>query len=380
MIQSLRQKYICHTKIDCSYTHVENDYKFLIKEIGSRNTVVLGECLHSDGSTFNVKTQIIKLLHENLGFNKIIFEASRIDLWMRTEKIENRASAKANHIYKFWADAAEMVEFWDYVDSSNIKVYGMDIQSSSVESSKRILDTIFEYLTQKNIETTNICPNLYAIADSLQFYINIETNNAKLGNDKRLKIFNEIETIINIMQPEKDRMYEYIVYLHGLKMWWDCVSNYTVEHSERFALRDSLMFDNFCDQINLLDEKVIVWTSNMHAAKKTSFFYNGYNYLNFGERMNQKFGPNVYTILFTSYCYCDNSGKTYDYAPVSSLEQSLYQERYSKIFLNYDNLKNIDTIKCGVNQRLFFRMPIHQITDALFYIDTMKQVTYGQCD
>ena len=47
----------------------EVDFSFLDELLEDKRIVLLGEQLHDDGTTFEVKSMIIKYLHDKLGFN-----------------------------------------------------------------------------------------------------------------------------------------------------------------------------------------------------------------------------------------------------------------------------------------------------------------------
>ena len=55
------------------------NYSFLSQILKDKKIVLLGEQSHGDGATFEEKITLIKYLHENLGFNTIIFESGMYD-------------------------------------------------------------------------------------------------------------------------------------------------------------------------------------------------------------------------------------------------------------------------------------------------------------
>ncbi|MBK8706743.1 MAG: hypothetical protein IPN33_26285 [Saprospiraceae bacterium] len=59
-------------------------YDFIETMLQGKKIVLLGELDHGDGSSFSIKTELIKYLHEELGYNTLVFEASFINcdfLW-----------------------------------------------------------------------------------------------------------------------------------------------------------------------------------------------------------------------------------------------------------------------------------------------------------
>ena len=57
------------------------DFSFLKEELKDVQVVMLGENTHFDGNVFEMKTNIVQYLHQEMGFNTIAFESGIYDVW-----------------------------------------------------------------------------------------------------------------------------------------------------------------------------------------------------------------------------------------------------------------------------------------------------------
>ena len=73
---------------------ISKDFSFLKEELKDVQVVMLGEISHFDGNVFETKTEIIKYLVENMGFDVIAFESGIYDLWKAQNEISRGANCK----------------------------------------------------------------------------------------------------------------------------------------------------------------------------------------------------------------------------------------------------------------------------------------------
>ena len=84
----------------------ENDFSFLKEELKNVQVVMLGEKTHFDGNVFEVKTEIIKYLHQELGFNTIAFESGIYDVWKAQNSINNGGATNValnKSLFSIWS-------------------------------------------------------------------------------------------------------------------------------------------------------------------------------------------------------------------------------------------------------------------------------------
>jgi len=138
----------------------DNDYRdfsFLDEVLLDKRIVFLGEQLHADGTTFEVKSKIIKYMHENLGYNVVLYEAGLYDMWYM--EAQGTVEPKLG-LYAFWWDNDEYRQLWDYYQKSKqtenpILLGGFDVQLTGQikETVRRAL--IENYLSSKNIDLSD---------------------------------------------------------------------------------------------------------------------------------------------------------------------------------------------------------------------------------
>ena len=104
-----------------------NDFKKLDKFIQNKEIILLGEAAHGEGKTFEVKTQIVKYLVEEKGFNTIALEGMD---FLEMEYINGRHILKDNLVddfesewYKYWNPwhpAKQLIPFENFIKKEKL--------------------------------------------------------------------------------------------------------------------------------------------------------------------------------------------------------------------------------------------------------------------
>ncbi|MDR1202091.1 MAG: hypothetical protein LBL58_10775 [Tannerellaceae bacterium] len=114
-----------------------NDLSFLKDKLYNKRIVLLGEQTHFDGTTLQVKKQIIKYLHKYLGYNVVLYEAGLYDFWWNN------------------SDCRDLWEYYQQYQKSDSPLFlgGFDIQLTRQISDSTRTEEIEKHLVSKGIHS-----------------------------------------------------------------------------------------------------------------------------------------------------------------------------------------------------------------------------------
>ena len=349
-------------KIDAETKEIHN-YSFLKTRLENASIVILGETLHEDGTTFTQKTEIVKFLHDSLGFNTLLFEAELCGMK------DFDALAPERTLWPFWASSEQMHDLWTYIRDSGLVVGGIDCQfSGNIPDSLRF---------EKIMSIANGNEKDYPVSKRKMRQI---IRMVSSGLDLRFAVSKDTLEAINL---EMRRMTDSIPdgyskrMIEGFRNVINYQYTYKLGDDRRVAWRDSLMFDNFRWHEEHTGNKIIVWCSNMHASKKYYRNYlTGSGYANFGQRVKERYGNSLYVILFDNWGRIANESKRSYYFPkTSSLEYGLHHISSSKpLFVTrLDLLGKINVSRLFEDE---LQCSPAEMADAIIFIDLMENARY----
>ena len=128
-------------------------YAALRQAIGNAQVVMLGEQTHYDGATFDAKIDLIRYLHDSLGFNTLAFEGDMYALDKGRRELAAGKPALAvlrRSIYEnIWSGNTEFKTLADYLGThSNLHVAGIDCQFDGEYTQEYLLPELRAFVAQ----------------------------------------------------------------------------------------------------------------------------------------------------------------------------------------------------------------------------------------
>lgn len=120
--------------------------------------VMLGEQSHGEATVYDTKIKLIKYLHQELGFDLLIFESGFYDCnkaWQQIEEGENVRDAMGKSIFSLWSTTKDLKPLADYLEVTKnsdkpLQLYGFDNQLTGKYSAKYFLNDLSEYFNKNN--------------------------------------------------------------------------------------------------------------------------------------------------------------------------------------------------------------------------------------
>ncbi len=317
---------------------------FVDSLVGDKRIILLGELDHGDGLSFELKTKMIKYLHENHGFNTLVFETGLINcdaLMNEGQQKGALVSLAKDHIYYIWSEVSETKELFNYIEKQknkdqSLKLIGIDPQFSGKLGYNAFIQILLDHLSQDQINNERFkefSHELKLISEWLKYpekgthiideatfqkHIDFYENylSSQDGSDYKSKWKNYFENIRTLA-----------------KIKWQ-------KRKGSFEIRDKQMFNNlkyYLDQNK--NEKVIVWAANAHTirrdkelkGKDSDYFIIGLK--KFGDYVYEAYSETMYSIAVAA-----RKGKTLNYLDKTRLTKI---KRAGKNSLE-ENLKNLD--------------------------------------
>lgn len=241
-----------------------SDLTPLVRAIGSRTIVEIGEATHGGAEFYRLKLRLVKYLHEKQGFNILAIEAGMIETGLGALR-RNEMSAREFMMSTVSGGMRwrEMEPLFAYIQSRpKLRVIGIDPQFSATEVLEFAHDAVAPYRPKlaaqiqqrlgepyqyQALATTD--PAAYAKAESsyLQW---LEATHAHLD---RIQTKPEDARALAILRQG----------FAGLGIYWKGASTQT--QAQRFELRDRTMADHVLAQA--ARDKVMIWAHNGHIGR-----------------------------------------------------------------------------------------------------------------
>lgn len=278
------------------------NYEGLDSYLKNRTVVGLGEVTHGDGQLFELKTDIIKHLHKDLGFEAVLMESDflAVEKTLSALSTHSKKNAANMGIQSTWANSKEYLSLLNYLETTakkgdTLHFHGFDPQMTGTES---LSIHIAQAQLIKNMISLEEYNNLISAIAILK---DKKISTVTLDSLKNLKTsVNKIKKIKNKISP---KTYQWLNNIEGnLKaiIYLKLAPPVTPENIPKIfshpnflksgSIRDSLMADNINFYLKKYN-KVIIWAANKHLQIRSD------DKTWMGELLKNRLGDKYYSIL-----------------------------------------------------------------------------------
>lgn len=250
----------------------------LMGKLDSVCVVMLGEPSHGEGNIMEMNIEIIKYLHEEMGFNTIAFESGFYDLYKAQKTIDTGANVEdaiRNSIFPIWTSTCEFQELIKYIHNNRgkLKIIGFDCQLTGDYSTYESLDDLQDLFKSNDLGSEVDFEFLQHIFISLgeDFTFPVKSYDYNIFVDELQKIEKQLLILQHNNIQDVDVWLQFIK--STIKLSEDYFENNrdTISEKEWKAWmsnpRDAQMADNLLFFLKKHpDEKVVCWGASAHFA------------------------------------------------------------------------------------------------------------------
>lgn len=273
------------------------------KNLKDVEIIALGENTHGLGEVFTTKAELVKFLHQELGFDLILFESGYGDGALVWERLDSLSAKEFTSVYSsnFYYNSEEIERLVRYVKSQDgrLKIQGFDCQPQQNYLIKRMtevvqpLDSIWAKKVPLEMSNFNKLYQLEKNNDTAAFYQQLdrfiqfvsEYNQFLDKNHNKMVQYGITKNEMNALkQSNHIFLSTYSEINFGEMMSWPASAN----------LRDKALFEivKWFKEENP-ESKIIIWAQNSHIENKSNPNYN-VNWM--GHSLKKEFGNRYYSI------------------------------------------------------------------------------------
>lgn len=294
----------------------KHDLARFVEKIGDARIVGLGEQTHGTGSVFTLKNQLIQYLHQAHNFDLFIIESGMYDvntLWQQAKQGQRIKNNAPGNIFYMYANTDEVTPLFDYINqqaktNSPLTFVGFDSQHTGALSNKGLVNDLELSLTN---ESYKFPTNWQLFKEQLQQVLNVSSERLKTADEKMF--FAQLEDLQQFfLAISKHKRSDITDTIHNDDKYNKTGFWYRITRGlEAQAKRQWKMSDNRSEEMGkniewwatqYPDKKIIVWAHSGHLYRT------GFNQVNAGQVLSERFGEQYYMVHFTS-----NDGEFLDF-------------------------------------------------------------------
>ena len=247
--------------------------------------VLLGEASHGDGATFLGKSRLIKFLHEEMGFDVLVFESGFYDCAKAWDLFDAAADIHATFrqcVWGMWAEFEEVQALIDYMGETQqsedpMVLAGLDVGFTGVLSGDSLIHELRDLIG--SIRTVDVeeerMNRFLGVVEHLQEYRGRRLE--KPGPAEVQEVASTAHDLAHAIEASDDSVYRergfWALVLENLAAdvpYW--LAPAFPPARELVELRDSLMARNLIWLMNdrYPDRRFVVWSATLHNARNLS--------------------------------------------------------------------------------------------------------------
>jgi len=297
----------------------------LAKSFASARVVLLGEPTHGEGNVIAAKLELVKFLHDSLGFSVLAFESGFYDVYVAQQNLDITASSAAvkvclqEAVFPIWTESKSFQPFFDYLfqHKGKLTVAGFDNQLTGSNSINNLCDSMIGFLQSYypldgfRIDKDLLEEVIDAFGNEYAFPEEISYPEFQQQMDKVLRLLQKISRRSKLSATEKEMAWVYKLAVANLsalgKDYWD--KKGSVLNKETFKAldsnpRDSMMAENLLALMQLYpNQKIICWGAGTHFINSTGHLNNEElrEYRSMGSILKKRLGEEaVFNLTFVS--------------------------------------------------------------------------------
>ncbi|MEO1051771.1 MAG: erythromycin esterase family protein [Bacteroidota bacterium] len=293
--QDFLSQYAISIEVDENYEN--GRWQPILEAVKNKKIVCLGEFNHGSKEVFTTRNELIRNLHEQLGFNVILFESGFGEVGViNLNKKELHGESRSYGFFSGWRNKA-FEELVGYATDNDITIAGFDVQRTGSVFTSWLTAQLeepapFKDMEQRFVKIKSKLSNYRTVYDS----VSTATQSLIREYEALRNQFEARDEFITRTLANRITFLRYMLAFAKDKDW-----------NQRWKARDAAMADNviWLQQRYGSDEKIIIIAHNFHISR-----YNEKEEV-MGEFLKVVFDDDMYVmgVFAKDGTYHDNAGK-----------------------------------------------------------------------